>query len=106
MAAGCRAESVCHPSKRTLIIIHTDVTMSMSGLRPPHAQLGDRVSPLCPDVGRRKELWAGPNMNMCPSHVISLLRPPAHASLLHKKCPKKTPAMSVSHFNVRVSVWI
>ncbi len=85
-ADGCRTESVCHPSKRTLIIIHTDVTRSMSGPRT-HAQLGDRVSLLCPDVGRSKELWAGPNMNMCPSHVISLLRPPAHASLLHKKCP-------------------
>ena len=96
---GCRAESVCHLS---LLIIHTDVTRSVSC----HAQLGGRVSLLCPDVGRSKELWAGPNMNMCPSRVLSVRGKAIHASLLHKKCPYKTLAMSVSHFNVGVTVWI
>lgn len=98
MAAG---QKVCVISL-SLLIIHTDVTRTMSC----HAQLGDRVSLLCPDVGRSKELWAGPNMNMCPSRVLSVYGEAIHASLLHKKCPYKTLAMSVSQFNVGVTVWI
>ena len=98
MAAG---QKVCVISL-SLLIIHTDVTRSVSC----HAQLGGRVSLLCPDVGRSKELWAGPNMNMCPSRVLSVRGKAIHASLLHKKCPYKTLAMSVSHFNVGVTVWI